>query len=93
MGRLFMRLGKAIGILISSSLLLTGAALAGSGSDSTSRKGDHGPQKSAPAAVPHLKPQAPTVMGRSVSPHRKSKPHHAKVIQPESNQVPGDSQL
>jgi hypothetical protein len=88
MGSVVMKIGKAVGILISSSLLLTSAALAGGSSDKASRKGDHTPQKTAPvAAVRHVvKPQPPIVMGRSVSLHRKTKLHHVKVNPPESDE-------
>jgi hypothetical protein len=89
-----MKLRKALGILISSSVLLTSAALAGGSSDKASRKGDHAPQKTSQVAVRHVvKPQPPIVMGRSVSVHRKTKLHHVKVNPPESDENHGDSQL
>jgi hypothetical protein len=88
-----MRLGKALGILISSSLLLASGALAAGSSEGASRKGDHAPPKTPPAAVRHLKPQAPIVMGRSVTLHRKTKLHHVKVNPPESDAIHADSQL
>jgi hypothetical protein len=97
MGSLFMRLG----IFISLSLFLTVAALARVGTDGASHKGGHAPQKGdhAPqksATVPdrqQLRPQAPIVMGRSVSVHRKTKLHHVKVIPPESIEIHEDSHL
>ncbi len=79
---------------IISILLAGGAAFAGSSSEGRSAKGEHSAQKGehsaqkgerstqkaiAPAAVRHVKPQAPIVMGRSVGVPRKSKLHHVKV--------------
>ncbi len=89
-----MKLRKTSGIFISSSLLLTTAALAGVSSNKASRKGDHPPQKTAPVVVRHVvKPQPPIVMGRSVSVHRKTKLHHVKVNPAEPDEAHGDSQL
>jgi hypothetical protein len=87
-----MRLGKALIIVFSSILLSSGVALAAA-AKSTSGKGDHPPQKSPPAPVQHVKPQAPIVMGRSISVHRKSKMHHVKVKPAESAGLHEDSQL
>ena len=46
------------------------------------------PPKGAAASVMvhHVGPQAPIVMGRSVSLHHKSKLHHVKVKPPDSNE-------
>jgi hypothetical protein len=88
------RLGKAAGIFVSSTLLLTSAAFAAANSDKASRKGNHPAQKTAPVAVRHVvKPQATIVMGRSVSVHHKTKLHHVKVNPVEADDAQGDSQL
>ncbi len=81
-----MRLENALAILVCSMLLSTGAAFA-EANKSSSGKANHAPQKSPPAPVQHLKPQepqAPIVMGRSISVHRKSKLHHVKIKPSES---------
>jgi hypothetical protein len=51
-------------------------------------KGDKMPPKGAAASVMvhHVGPQAPIVMGRSVSLHHKSKLHHVKMKPPDSNE-------
>jgi hypothetical protein len=87
-----MRLGNALAILVASILLTTGGAFAGA-AKSSSGKADHPAAKSPPAAVLHVKPQAPIVMGRSISVHRKSKMHHVKVKPSESGGLHEDSQL
>jgi hypothetical protein len=69
-----------------------GVSLAGT-SKSTSGKGDHPPQKSPPAPVQHAKPQAPIVMGRSITVRRKSKMHHVKAKPSESDGLHEDSEL
>jgi hypothetical protein len=90
-----MTLGKNFGILIFSSLAATGATLAGDISKNLANskqvanvKGDKMPPKGAAASVMvhHVGPQAPIVMGRSVSLHHKSKLHHVKVKPPDSNE-------
>jgi hypothetical protein len=91
-GNSFMRLGKALVIVFSSVVLSTGVSLAGT-SKSTSGKGDHPPQKSPPAPVQHVKPQAPIVMGRSITIRRKSKMHHVKAKPSESDGLHEDSEL
>lgn len=87
-----MTFGKIFGILIVASLAATGATLARDNSKhlGTSKqvaaskhvaKGDKVPAKgtAAPAVVHHVAPEAPIVVGRSVSLHRKTKLHHVKV--------------
>jgi hypothetical protein len=96
-----MTLGKIFGILIFSSLVATGATLAGDISKNPAKsknlanskqvanvKGDKVPPKGAAASVVvhHAGPQAPIVMGRSVSLHHKSKLHHVKMKPPDSNE-------
>ena len=90
-----MTLGKNFGILIFSSLAATGATLAGDISKNLANskqvanvKGDKVPPKGAAASVVvhHVGPQAPIVMGRSVSLHHKSKLHHVKMKPPDSNE-------
>jgi hypothetical protein len=90
-----MTLGKIFGILIFSSLAATGATLAGGISKNlantkqvASLEGDKVPPKGAAASVVvhHVGPQAPIVMGRSVSLHHKSKLHHVKMKPPDSNE-------
>jgi hypothetical protein len=78
-----------LGVFISFSLFLTGVAFAGAKEGHA--PGDHAPQKSATAPDrQHLRPQAPIVMGRSVSVHRKSKLHHVKVNSPEPTEIHED---
>jgi hypothetical protein len=90
-----MKLGKIFGILIFSSLTATGATLAGGISKNLANskqaanvKGDKVPPKQAAAsvAVHQVWPQAPIVMGRSVSLHHKTKLHHVKVEPLDSNE-------
>jgi hypothetical protein len=90
-----MTLGKNFGILIFSSLAATGATLAGdisknlaNSKTSGQTQGDKMPPKGAAASVMvhHVGPQAPIVMGRSVSLHHKSKLHHVKMKPPDSNE-------
>jgi hypothetical protein len=71
----------------------TSAALATANSDKASRKGDHLPQKTAPVVSRHVKPEAPIVMGRSISAHHKTKLHHVKVNPLEADEGHGDGQL
>ena len=93
--------GKIFGILIFSSLAATGATLAGGISKNLANsrnlanskqvanvKGDKVPPKGAAASVVvhHVGPQAPIVMGRSVSVHHKTKLHHVKFKPLDSNE-------
>jgi hypothetical protein len=89
-----MTLGKISGILIFSSLA-AGATLAGGISKNLANskqvanvKGDKVPPKGAAAlvVVRHVWPEAPIVMGRSVSLHHKTKLHHVKVKPLDSNE-------
>ncbi len=86
-----MKLVKTLGVVISSSLILASAAFAAANSDKASRKGDH-PPKTAPAVSRHVKPEAPIVMGRSISAHHKTKLHHVKVNPAEADEAHGDGQ-
>ena len=90
-----MTLGKISGILIFSSLAATGATLAGGISKNLANtkqvanvEGDKVPPKGAAAlvVVRHVWPEAPIVMGRSVSLHHKTKLHHVKVKPLDSNE-------
>jgi hypothetical protein len=92
MGSLLMKLVKTLGIVISSSLMLTSAAFAAANSDKASRKGDH-PPKAAPTVSRHVKPETPIVMGRSISAHHKTKLHHVQVNPAEADEAHGNGQL
>jgi hypothetical protein len=90
-----MTLGKIFRILIFSSLGATGAALARDISKSRANpkqvgnvKGDKVPPNGAAASVVvhHVWPEAPIVMGRSVSLHHKTKLHHVRVKPLDSNE-------
>ncbi len=71
-----MTIGRIFIILIFSSLVATGATLAKGIPKGAGIKGDH----PLPASVPaRARPQAPIVMGRSASVHRKTKLHHLKL--------------
>lgn len=83
-----MTLGRIFIILIFSSLFATGAALAGGIPKGAGIKGDRPLAASMPASVRHASPQAPIVMGRSVSVHRKTKLHHIKMKPLESIETP-----
>lgn len=96
-----MTVGKIFGLLIVISLAASGATLArdnskhlgASAKQATASKhiaggkGVKQPAKATAAAtVPHVVPEAPIVVGRSVGVHRKSKLHHVKVKAFESNE-------
>lgn len=90
-----MTLSKILRILIFSSLAATGAALAGDISKNrvhskqvANVNGDKVPPKGAAASVVvhHVWPEAPIVMGRSVSLHHKTKLHHMRVKPFDSNE-------
>jgi hypothetical protein len=90
-----MTVGKIFGILIFSSLAATGATLAGSISKNLANskqvanvKGDKVPPNGAAASVVvhYVGPQAPIVVGRSVSLHHKTKLHHVKAKPLDSNE-------
>ena len=83
-----MTVGRIFGILIFSSLAATGATLAGGIHKGASIKGDHLLPTSGPASARQTRPQAPIVMGRSVSVHHKTKLHHIKMQPLESIETP-----
>jgi hypothetical protein len=85
-----MTFGKVFGVLVVLSLAATGAAMARDisngtvdvkGNTASLVKGDKVTTESGqvPISVRHAKPQAPIVMGRSVSAHHKTKLHHVKM--------------
>ena len=86
-----MTFGKVFGVLVVLSLAATGAAMARDISNGTAGikgntaslvKGDKvtaAKSGQVPVSVRHAKPQAPIVMGRSVSAHHKTKLHHVKM--------------
>jgi hypothetical protein len=96
-----MTLGKIFGIFIFLSLVATGATLAEDISKNLTNpknlanskqvanvQGDKVPPKGAAASVVvhHVGPEAPIVMGRSVSLHHKTKLHHVKMKPLDSNE-------
>ena len=84
-----MTIGRIIGILFFSSLAATGATLAGGiPNKGAGIKGDYSLPPSRPASFQHARPQAPIVMGRSVSVHHKTKLHHIKMQPLESIETP-----
>jgi hypothetical protein len=83
-----MTLGRIIGIIIFSSLVATGSTLAGGIPKGAGIKGDSPLPTSVPASARHAMSQAPIVMGRSVSDHRKTKLHHIKIKPLESIETP-----
>ena len=88
-----MTFGKAAGILVVLSLTAVGAAMARDNSGGAAGvkgkpahlvkgdlvKGGKAAAKTAVVPVRHVQPQAPIVMGRSVSLHHKTKLHHVKM--------------
>ncbi len=84
-----MAFGKVLSVLVVLSVAATGAALArdissgtegGKGNTVKAMSGDKAAKGGqAPASVRHTKPQAPIVMGRSVSDRHKTKLHHVKM--------------
>ena len=84
-----MTLVRIVGILIFSSLVATGATLAGGTPNKVAGiKGDHALAKSGPASIRHVRPEMPIVMGRSASVHHKTKLHHIKMKLLESIENP-----
>ena len=81
-----MTLGRIFGILFFSSLAATGTSLAGSIPKGAGIKPGHPLPTSGPA--PQARPQAPIVMGRSVSERHKTKLHHIKMKPLESLETP-----
>lgn len=75
-----MTIGRIFGIFIFSSLAASGAALAGGTPKGAGSKVDHPVSKSEPVtSARNARPQAPIVMGRSVTERRKTKLHHIKM--------------
>jgi len=68
---------RIFAILFFSSLAASSATLAGGTQKGI--KGDHPLPASRPASTRNVRPQAPIVMGRSVSEHHKTKLHHIKM--------------
>ena len=83
-----MTVGRIFGILFFSSLAATGTTLAGGTPKGAGIKGDHSLPASGPAIARHARPQAPIVMGRSVSVRHKTKLHHIKMKPPELVETP-----
>src|ERR1700674_1814618 len=83
-----MTVGRIFAILFFSSLAATGATLAGGIPKGAGVKGDHPVPTSGPVSARHARPQAPIVMGRSVSVHHKTKLHHIKMQPLESIETP-----
>ena len=83
-----MTVGRIFGILFFSGLAATGATLAGDIPKGAGIKGDHPLPTSGPASARPARPQAPIVMGRSVSEHHKTKLHHIKMKPLESIETP-----
>jgi hypothetical protein len=77
---------RIFAILFFSSLAATGATLAGGTPKGI--KGDHPLPTSRPASARNARPQAPIVMGRSVSERHKTKLHHIKMKPLESIETP-----
>jgi hypothetical protein len=88
-----MTIGRIIGILFFSSLAATSATLAGGIPKGPGIKGDVPLPPNRPASARHARPQAPIVMGRSVSVRHKTKLHHMKMKPLESIEtlVPADN--
>lgn len=84
-----MTVRQMIGIFVFASLIATGNALAGGLSKGSGVKGDHALPTSglASASARHARPQAPIVIGRSVSVRRKTKLHHIKMKPLESTET------
>jgi hypothetical protein len=83
-----MTVGRIFAILFFSSLAAMGTTLAGGIAKGASNKGDHPHPPSGQASARQATPQAPIVMGRSVSVPHKTKLHHIKVQPLESIESP-----
>jgi hypothetical protein len=85
--------GRIFIILIFSSLAATGSTLAGGTPKKVGIKGDPPLPASVPAISRHARPQAPIVMGRTVSVNHKTKLHHIKMkpLEALENLAPADS--
>jgi hypothetical protein len=86
-----MTVGRMIRILIFSSLVATGTALAGDIPKGSGVKGDHALPTSGLASARHARPQAPIVIGRSVSVRHKTKLHHIKMKPLDETPVSADN--
>ena len=82
-----MTVGRIFGILFFSSLAATGTTLAGGIPKGTGIKPGH-PLPISGAGSARQRPQAPIVIGRSVSAHHKTKLHHIKMQLLESIETP-----
>jgi hypothetical protein len=83
-----MTVGRIFGNVFFSSLAATGTSLAGGIAKVAGSKGAHPLPTSGPASARPAGPQAPIVMGRSVSEHHKTKMHHIKMKPLESIETP-----
>ena len=83
-----MTVGRIFAILFFSSLAATGTTLAGSIPKGAGIKPGHPLPTSGPASARQPRPQAPIVIGRSVSAHHKTKLHHIKMQPLESIETP-----
>jgi hypothetical protein len=83
-----MTVGRIFGIVLFSSLAATGTTLAAGSAKVAGSKGVHPLPTSGPASARPARPQAPIVMGRSVSEHHKTKLHHIKMKPLESIETP-----
>ena len=95
-----MTLGKILRIFFLSSLAATGSTSAGDISKNLAKSKNLTnskqmakvmgnklpPKRAASEVVHHVGPEAPIVMGRSVSLHHKTKLHHVKVKPPDLNE-------
>jgi hypothetical protein len=101
-----MTVGRIFGILFFSSLAATGTTLAGSipkgagikpghplSTNGAGIKPGHPLPTSGPASARQARPQAPIVIGRSVSAHHKTKLHHIKMqpLEPIETPVAADN--
>jgi hypothetical protein len=86
-----MTLGRIFIILIFSSLAATGSTLAGGIPKKVGIKGDSPLPASVPAISRHARPQAPIVMGRTVSVNHKTKLHHIKMKPLDSIETPASA--
>ena len=83
-----MTVGRIFGILFFSSLAATGTTLAGSTPKGAGIKPGHPLPTSGAGSARQPRPQAPIVIGRSVSAHHKTKLHHIKMQPLESIETP-----
>jgi len=88
-----MTVGRIFAILFFSSLAATGPSVAGGIPKGAGNKVDRSLPASGSASARHARPQAPIVMGRSVSEHHKTKLHHIKIkpLEPLETPVAADN--